>query len=178
MAKSSKRASKAAPQFLEDDPSTGYLPGRRWPVVRYGLISLAISAILVFAIELIVRGDVAGTVLFFLQPLKPGWTTIVVFALILIGLDAVLGRSHQSLMIVAPLTLALAFVGHQKSHYLGDPLYPTDFLYARQIFALLPLLVRDRPMTALAMAPMNRTAITTRPTRCRRRSASGRATRC
>nr|WP_027057630.1 LTA synthase family protein [Mesorhizobium loti] len=151
MAKSSKRVGKAAPQFLEDDPSTGYLPGRRWPVVRYGLISLAISAILVFAIELIVRGDFAGTVSFFLQPLKPGWTTIVVFALILIGLDAVLGRSHQSLMIVAPLTLSLAFVGHQKSHYLGDPLYPTDFLYARQIFALLPLLVRDRPMTALAM---------------------------
>lgn len=151
MAKSLKRAGKAVPQFLEDDPSTGYLPGRRWPVVRYGLISLAISAVLVFAIELIVRGDVAGTISFFLQPLKPGWTTIVVFALVLVGLDAVLGRSHQSLMIVAPLTLSLAFVGHQKSHYLGDPLYPTDFLYARQIFALLPLLVRDRPMTALAM---------------------------
>ncbi|SDA65471.1 LTA synthase family protein [Mesorhizobium qingshengii] len=151
MAKSSKRAGRAAPQFLEDDPSTGYLPGRTWPVVRYGLISLAIAAVLVFAVELIVRGDFAGTVSFFLQPLKPGWTTIVVFALILIGLDAVLGRSHQSLMIVAPLTLSLAFVGHQKSHYLGDPLYPTDFLYARQIFALLPLLVRDRPMTALAM---------------------------
>ncbi|TGV76297.1 hypothetical protein EN788_68805, partial [Mesorhizobium sp. M2D.F.Ca.ET.145.01.1.1] len=100
---------------------TGYLPGRRWPVVRYGLISLAISAVMVFAIELIVRGDVAGTVSFFLQPFKPGWTTIVVFALVLIGLDAVLGRSHQSLMIVAPLTLSLAFVGHQKSHYLGDP---------------------------------------------------------
>ncbi|WP_292858504.1 LTA synthase family protein [Mesorhizobium sp.] len=151
MAKSSKRAGDAVPQFLEDDPSTGYLPGRRWPVLRYGLISLAISAVLVFAIELIVRGDVAGTASFFLQPLKPGWTTIIVFALILIGLDAILGRSHQSLMIVAPLTLSLAFVGHQKSHYLGDPLYPTDFLYARQIFALLPLLVRDRPMTALAM---------------------------
>ncbi|WP_246673415.1 LTA synthase family protein [Mesorhizobium sp. B2-4-14] len=151
MAKNSKRAGEAAPQFLEDDPSTGYLPGRRWPVVRYGLVSLLISAVLVFAIELIVRGDVAGTVSFFLQPLKPGWTTIVVFALILIGLDALLGRSHQSLMIVAPLTLGLAFVGHQKSHYLGDPLYPTDFLYARQIFALLPLLVRERPMTALAM---------------------------
>lgn len=29
-----------------------------------------------------------------------------------------------------------------------------------------------------AMAPTNRTVITTRPTRCRRRSANGRATRC
>ncbi|MEP6566537.1 MAG: sulfatase-like hydrolase/transferase, partial [Mesorhizobium sp.] len=147
-----KRAGKAAPQFLEGDPSTGYLPGRKWPVIRYGLVSLLASAILVFAIEFIVRDDFMGTVGFFLQPFKPGWTTIIIFALILIGLDAVLGRSHQSLMIVAPLTLALAFVGHQKSLYLGDPLYPTDFLYSRQIVALMPLLVRDRPGTAIMMA--------------------------
>jgi phosphoglycerol transferase MdoB-like AlkP superfamily enzyme len=152
LAKGLRGAGKAAPQFLEGDPSTGYLPGRAWPIIRYGLISLLASAVLVFAIELIVRGNLAGTVSFFFQPLKPGWTTIVVFALIMIGLDALLGRTYQSLMIIAPLTLSLAFVGHQKSLYLGDPLYPTDFLYARQIVALLPLLVRDRPMTAMAMA--------------------------
>ena len=29
--------------------------------------------------------------------------------------------------------------------YLSDPFYPTDFLYARQIFELLPLLVNERP---------------------------------
>jgi phosphoglycerol transferase MdoB-like AlkP superfamily enzyme len=137
---------------LEDDPSTGYLPGRPWPSARYGLATLLASALLVFAIEWIVRGDLFGTVDFFLQPFKPGWTTIIVFALVLVGLDAILGRSHQSLMIVAPLTLALAFVGHQKSHYLGDPLYPTDFLYARQIVALMPLLVRERPWTAAFLA--------------------------
>ncbi len=151
MAKSSRGRVKAEPQFLEDDPSTGYLPGKTWPSVRYGLVSLLLAAVLVFCIEWIVRGDFAGTVSFFLQPFKPGWTTIILFALIMIGLDAVLGRSHQSLMMMAPLTLSLAFVGHQKSLYLGDPLYPTDFLYARQIFALLPLLVRERPMTAVAM---------------------------
>ncbi|TPK98296.1 MULTISPECIES: LTA synthase family protein [unclassified Mesorhizobium] len=147
-----KGAAKPAPQFLEDDPSTGYLPGRAWPIVRYGLTTLLVSALLVFAIEWIVRGDFFGTVDFFLQPFKPGWTTIIVFALVLVGLDAILGRSHQSLMIVAPLTLALAFVGHQKSHYLGDPLYPTDFLFARQIVALMPLLVRERPWTAVMLA--------------------------
>ncbi|CCV06036.1 putative cyclic beta-1,2-glucan modification protein [Mesorhizobium metallidurans STM 2683] len=152
MARIRKGAGKAAPQFLEGDPSTGYLPGRKGPVIRYSLASLLAAAILVFAIELIVRGDFAGTVSFFLQPFKPGWTTIIIFALALVGLDAVLGRSHQSLMIVAPLTLALAFVGRQKSHYLGDPLYPADFLYSRQIVALMPLLVRDRPGTAIAMA--------------------------
>jgi phosphoglycerol transferase MdoB-like AlkP superfamily enzyme len=152
VARTRKGVGKAAPQFLEGDPATGYLPGRKWPVIRYGIVSLLAATILVFAIELIVRGDFAGTVAFFLQPFKPGWTTIIIFALILIGLDAVLGRSHQSLMIVAPLTLALAFVGHQKSLYLGDPLYPTDFLYSRQIVALMPLLVRERPGTALALA--------------------------
>ncbi|MER8485513.1 LTA synthase family protein [Mesorhizobium sp. M1322] len=152
MARTRKGVGKAAPQFLEGDPATGYLPGRKWPVIRYGLVSLLAATVLVFAIELIVRGDFAGTVAFFLQPFKPGWTTIIIFALILVGLDAVLGRSHQSLMIVAPLTLALAFVGHQKSLYLGDPLYPTDFLYSRQIVALMPLLVRERPGTALALA--------------------------
>ncbi|RWP32138.1 LTA synthase family protein [Mesorhizobium sp.] len=152
MARIKKGVGKSAPQFLEGDPATGYLPGRKWPVIRYGLVSLLAATILVFAIELIVRGDFAGTVGFFLQPFKPGWTTIIIFALILIGLDAVLGRSHQSLMIVAPLTLALAFVGHQKSLYLGDPLYPTDFLYSRQIVALMPLLVRERPGAAIALA--------------------------
>lgn len=148
---SSKGRVKAEPQFLEDDPSTGYFPDKTWPSVRYGLVSLLLAAVLVFCIEWIVRGDFAGTISFFLQPFKPGWTTIILFALIMIGLDAVLGRSHQSLMVMAPLTLSLAFVGHQKSLYLGDPLYPTDFLYARQIFALLPLLVRERPMTGVAM---------------------------
>ncbi|RAZ80057.1 LTA synthase family protein [Mesorhizobium atlanticum] len=152
MARIRKGTAKPVPQFLEDDPSTGYLPGRPWPTVRYGLATLLVSALLVFAIEWIVRGDFFGTVDFFLQPFKPGWTTIIVFALVLVGLDAVLGRSHQSLMIVAPLTLALAFVGHQKSHYLGDPLYPTDFLFARQIMALMPLLVRERPWTAIMLA--------------------------
>lgn len=128
--------------------------GRRgaWRSLRYAMVSLAASAILVFAIELIFRGDLAATFRFFLQPFKPGWTTIVVFTLVLIGLDALLGRRHQSLMIVTPLTLALAFIGHQKSLYLGDPLYPTDFLYARQIVELMPLLVRERPLTGLAMA--------------------------
>lgn len=148
---SSKGRVKAEPRFLEDDPSTGYFPDKTWPSVRYGLVSLLLAAVLVFCIEWIVRGDFAGTISFFLQPFKPGWTTIILFALIMIGLDAVLGRSHQSLMVMAPLTLSLAFVGHQKSLYLGDPLYPTDFLYARQIFALLPLLVRERPMTGVAM---------------------------
>src|SRR5439155_3941086 len=34
----------------------------------------------------------------------------------------------------------------------GDPLCPADFLYARQIMALMPLLVREPPWTAALLA--------------------------
>lgn len=131
---------------------SGFESGEERRTLRYCLVTLAASATLVFAIELIFRGDMGAAFGFFLQPSKPGWTTIILFTLILIGLDALLGRNHQSLMIFAPLTLALAFIGHQKSRYLGDPLYPTDFLYARQIVELMPLLVRERPWTGVALA--------------------------
>ncbi|WP_378952813.1 LTA synthase family protein [Mesorhizobium sp. ANAO-SY3R2] len=116
------------------------------------MVTLTVSAVLVFAVELIARGSFADTINFFHQPFKPSWTTVALFALLLVGLDALLGRPHHGLLIVAPVTLVLAFVGHQKSLYLGDPLYPTDFLYIRQILELMPLLVRERPLAGLGIA--------------------------
>lgn len=120
-------------------------------MVGTAALTLLISALLVFTVELIVRGSVSQTLLFFQQPFRPGWTTILLFALLLIFLDALLGRAHHALLVVAPFALLLAFIGHQKAHYLGDPLYPTDFLYARQIVELAPLLVGQRPLMAVAM---------------------------
>lgn len=110
-----------------------------------------IALLLAFSIEMVARGSAGGALGFFLEPYRPGWTTVAVFALLFLGLDAVLGRAHQGLLVLAPVFMVLAFAGHQKAYYLGDPLYPTDFLYARQIVELLPLLVADRPWTALGM---------------------------
>lgn len=110
-----------------------------------------IALLLTFSIEMVARGSAGGALGFFLEPYRPGWTTVAVFALLFLGLDAVLGRAHQSLLVMAPVFMVLAFAGHQKAYYLGDPLYPTDFLYVRQIVELLPLLVADRPWTALGM---------------------------
>lgn len=118
---------------------------------RHVVLMIVASALLVFAIEWIFRGDFAGAVAFFTQPYKPGWTTVLVFALLLLGLDALLGRAWLGLLTVAPVTLTLAFIGYQKSLYLGDPLFPTDILFARQIFELLPLLVGERPWTGVAL---------------------------
>jgi phosphoglycerol transferase MdoB-like AlkP superfamily enzyme len=115
-------------------------------------ITIVISAALVFAIELIVRGSLGQTLDFFQQPFRPGWTTVALFALLLTGFDALFGRRHNGALLVAPFALLLATIGHQKSLYLGDPLYPTDFLYSRQIVELMPLLVRERPFTAGFMA--------------------------
>ena len=114
-------------------------------------LTLAISVALVFSIELIVRGSVSETLSFFQQPFKPGWTTVLLFAILLVGLDAIFGRRHNGMLLIAPIVLLLAGIGHQKSLYLGDPLYPTDFLYSRQIFELMPLLVRERPLTAVVI---------------------------
>ncbi len=119
---------------------------------RHAVLMVLASALLVFATEWIFRGDFAGAAAFFTQPYKPGWTTVMVFALLLLGLDAILGRAWLGLLSIAPLTLALAFIGYQKSLYLGDPLFPTDILFARQIFELLPLLVGERPWTGVALA--------------------------
>ncbi len=151
MAKSFAGAASVAPDQFEDAKRPISRLAAVWRFASYGFLSLLASAVLVFAIELIFRGDLTATINFFLQPFKPGWTTIILFTLIMVGLDALFGRRYQSLMFIAPLTLGLAFVGHQKSLYLGDPLYPTDFLYARQIIELMPLLVKERPLTGLAM---------------------------
>ena len=86
------------------------------------------SALRVVTVEWIVRGSLAETLLFFQQPFRPGWTTVILFALLIVFFDALLGRAYHALLVVAPAVLFLAFVGHQKSYYLGDPLYPTDFL--------------------------------------------------
>ena len=119
---------------------------------RYLTITVLVAAVLVFSIEWIVRGSLIQTIEFFGQPFRPGWTTVILFTLLLVGFDALFGRRYNGALLVAPIALLLAGIGHQKSLYLGDPLYPADFLYSRQIFELMPLLLRERPVTALLMA--------------------------
>ena len=114
-------------------------------------VSLLISALLVIAVETIARGSFESTLAFLREPLRPGWTTVAFFALFLTCLDALLGRAHLALLVTAPIVLIVAFISKQKAYYLGDPLYPTDFLYGAQIVELLPLLVRERPWTAAAI---------------------------
>lgn len=137
---------------VADDASGVVAPKRaRWRALGSVAATVLLSTALVFVIEWVARGSFASTIAFFQQPHRPGWTTIIVFSLILMALDAIFARRHIGVLAVAPIALILAFVGRQKVHYLGDPLYPADFLYARQIMELMPLMVRERPFVAVAM---------------------------
>ncbi|WP_271894747.1 LTA synthase family protein [Candidatus Phyllobacterium onerii] len=114
----------------------------------YVIAVCVLSTVLVFAIELVSRGSISETMLFFQELYRPAWTTVGFYALVMIAFDALLGRSHNGLLVVAPCVLLFTWIGRQKALYLGDPLYPTDFLYSRQVVDLLPLLVRERPWSA------------------------------
>lgn len=124
----------------------------RFETLHGGAASVVASALfatlVVFLVECITRGSLSETLAFLTDPTRPAWTTIAVITVAMLALDGFLGRKHNGFLVIAPTALILAFVAQQKRHYLGDPLYPADFLYSRQIVELLPLLVRERPVTA------------------------------
>lgn len=116
-----------------------------WIVVS----SLIISGWLVFVIEWLARSSLNDTIQFFKNWQQPSWTTILLFTFTITACDAVVGRQFFSAIFIGIIGFTSAAVAYQKTLYLGDPLYPSDFLYARQIVDLLPLLVRDRPLSAI-----------------------------
>lgn len=118
---------------------------------RSALFSLFVAAALVFAVELIVRQSMADTLAYMLDPTRPALTTVGAFFLMLLAVDGIFGREHKSAVVIAPLAIIPAVVCQQKQVFLSDPLYPTDFLFGRQIMELMPVLVKDRPWTAVGI---------------------------
>ncbi|MDE1994043.1 MAG: LTA synthase family protein, partial [Rhizobiaceae bacterium] len=116
------------------------------------LLTFLLALLIVIAVEWVARGSLVDLPDYFISPIHPGFTTVGILMVLMLTLDAAFGRAHQSILIVAPLVLIPAFVSSQKQHYLSDPLYPSDFLFARQIMELMPVMVRERPWSALALA--------------------------
>jgi phosphoglycerol transferase MdoB-like AlkP superfamily enzyme len=120
------------------------------------LRSLAVTSLLafitVFAVEVVSRSSFEQTLAYFTNLQQPGWTTCGVFFLVYLAIDALIGRQHKAVLIVAPLMLLAAVISQQKQVFLTDPLYPTDLLFGRQILELMPVLVQDRPWTAAGLA--------------------------
>ncbi|WP_439273237.1 LTA synthase family protein [Pseudochrobactrum sp. HB0163] len=109
------------------------------------ILSLAV----LMAAEALMRSSAASWMHYFSLSNRPFWTTMALIFLALLLLDAVLGRLWQGILILAPVLLGLAWFSRQKGMYLGDPIYPSDLLYTRQVVDLMPLLVRDRPADAV-----------------------------
>lgn len=134
--------------------SSGLGESVRSPAARASL-GVGLTALLALfataAVEAIARDGTADVREFLTSTARPGMTTIVMLTVLMLSLDAVLGRRFISALIVLPLVLVPAFVSNQKQHYLSDPLYPSDVLFGRQIMELLPVMVRDRPGTAVAL---------------------------
>ncbi len=121
---------------------------------RYALslpLSLVLAILLVFTVEWISRSSLHETVLYFIDPMRPAWTTVGVFLLVSLTLDAFFSRQHIGMLVLAPIAVGPALISHQKQVFLSDPLYPTDFLFGRQIMELMPALVMDRPWTAVGI---------------------------
>ncbi|MFD1326453.1 LTA synthase family protein [Mycoplana ramosa] len=115
-------------------------------------LTLLLAVLTVAAVELITRNSATATVTFLTTYAQPGWTTCGLFLLAFLGFDALIGRQHKAVLVLAPVAVLLAFISEQKQIFLTDPLYPTDLLFGRQIMELMPALVRDRPWTAAAVA--------------------------
>nr|WP_312862847.1 MULTISPECIES: LTA synthase family protein [unclassified Rhizobium] len=116
------------------------------------LLTSLFSLSIVVTVEWIARGELAPVWPYLMSPSRPGLATIGVVMLAMLIIDALVGRAHSSVLVVAPLLLVPAFISSQKQNYLSDPLYPSDFLFARQIIELMPVMVRDRPWTAVGLA--------------------------
>ena len=115
------------------------------------LLTLLFSLSLVVAVEWIARGELTPVWLYLMSPSRPGLATIGLVMLAMLILDALAGRAHLSALVVTPLLLVPALISSQKQHFLSDPLYPSDFLFARQIVELMPVMVRDRPWAAVGL---------------------------
>jgi phosphoglycerol transferase MdoB-like AlkP superfamily enzyme len=120
-------------------------------IARHLSLSLLLSIALIFCVEWIARNSAMEAVRFFLDPARPAWTTIGVFFLLFLAVDAIFARENFGVILLSPLALVPALVSRQKQIFLSDPLYPTDFLFGRQIMELMPVLVRDRPWTAVGI---------------------------
>ncbi|MDR2311554.1 MAG: LTA synthase family protein [Brucellaceae bacterium] len=136
--------------------------GRRhwfWRAVIATTGSAVITLSVLMLTEWLMRGSVASWQLFFTLSHRPLWTTLALVFVTMLLLDGLFGRLWQSVLVVAPVLLGFAWFSQQKGMYLGDPLYPSDLLYTRQVIDLMPLLVRDRPLDAVLIVLASLAAI-------------------
>ena len=117
-----------------------------------GYITTAILAIgAVFLSEWVARGALGSSFSYMIATNQPAILAIGGAFLLLLVIDALIGREHKAILIVLPAVIFCAFINQQKQLYLTDPFYPSDILFGRQIMQLMPVLVKERPAMAAGL---------------------------
>ncbi len=115
------------------------------------LSTALIALVTIIASEWLARGSFADIGEYMTSTSRAGMVAVGIVFLLLLFMDAIIGRAYQSAVFIVPLALLPAFFSGQKQLYLSDPLYPSDLLFGRQIMELLPVMVAAQPLTALAI---------------------------
>ncbi len=99
------------------------------------------SAALVYAIgQSIVSGSAAAPVAILLESPAAFAANVAMVMIVAQLFGAITGRGYVGLALVAIAYLSLAYVSFEKTKVLGEPLYPWDFLFAKQVVNLVPAL--------------------------------------
>lgn len=108
--------------------------------------SFALAALTIVLVEWAARGTLADVGSYIVSMSRPGAVIVSMLFLLYLALDAVLGRAHQSAVVLMPLAIIPALLSGQKQLFLSDPLYPSDLLFGRQMIELMPVMIAARPL--------------------------------
>jgi hypothetical protein len=120
-----------------------------WQAFAATVLSAVSASVLVLLIEAVSNRSLRAASRFLLGSPREAAVTIGALAAAGLLLDGILGRPLLGLIAIAPLLLGLAWINHEKAQHLLEPLYPSDFLFVRQVLDLLPSLARARTAAIL-----------------------------
>ncbi|AZF41745.1 Cyclic beta-1,2-glucan modification transmembrane protein [Pseudomonas sp. R1-43-08] len=117
--------------------------------LRETFIYFSFSTLLVCLVEYC-SGLNLLTINFLQVSMREAGMTILVMTSIFIILDALLRRRYFSMLPISLPLILIALISRQKLGYLSEPLYPWDFIFADQVYKLLPELAKEKSNLAVA----------------------------
>lgn len=112
--------------------------------LREALIYLSFLALLVCLVEWCAGLNLL-TLNFLQISIREAGVTALLMASLVTLLDALFRRRYFSMLPLALPLIFIALISRRKLGYLSEPLYPWDFIFAEQIYKLLPELAREKP---------------------------------
>ena len=119
---------------------------------RKFLALLSASAVVVCLVEAYANRSILAGLAFLRDSPAAATMTLLLIASAWVVVDALIGVRRTGLLFLVPALAGLAYLSGEKLKYLSEPLYPWDFLFGRQLFALLPALVGGGSLRELTLS--------------------------